>query len=219
MTQSDLDKFEKEMAESGANSQEADSDWPLRKIGNICDINPRSINDTDFIFDRIEYLEISNVADGYIVELEEYDIADAPSRAKRPVAEGQTVISTVRPRREHFVFMDDPSERLVVSTGFAVLYPKNTSEILPQYLYYAVTHPVFIDYLDANATGSAYPAVNLDIIREGVIPVPPVDTQESVVDTLGIFDAKIKKNMGEINKLKQMRNILISDVLPPDKMD
>ena len=82
-----------------------------------------------------------------------------------------------------------------------------------------MTHPVFIDYLDANATGSAYPAVNLDIIKKGVVPIPDWETQESIVSTLGIFDSKIKQNVKEIKKLRELRDILVPEILPPEKME
>lgn len=219
MTQSDLEKFTEEMRQSAEKSSGSENDWKLETIEDICILNPDSINDDSFDYDRIQYLEISNSGDGYIEELEEYKIEDAPSRAKRPISEGHSVISTVRPNREHYVFIEDPPENLVVSTGFAVLYPKNPDQIMPEYLYYAVTHPVFIDYLDANATGSAYPAVNLDIIKKGAVPIPEIETQKSIVTTLGVFDSKIKQNIEEIKKLRELRNILIPEVLPPEKME
>lgn len=219
MTQSDLEKFTEEMRQSTEQSSNSNNEWKLEKIEDVCLLNPGSINDDSFDYDTIQYLEISNSGDGYIQELEEYQIEDAPSRAKRTVSEGHSVISTVRPNREHYVFIEEPPENLVVSTGFAVLYPKNPDRIMPEYLYYAVTHPVFIDYLDANATGSAYPAVNLDIIKKGVIPTPDSGTQERIVNTLGVFDSKIKQNVKEIKKLRELRNILIPEVLPPEKME
>lgn len=219
MTQSDLEKFTEEMRQSTEQSSNSTNEWKLEKIEDVCLLNPGSINDDSFDYDTIRYLEISNSGDGYIEELEEYKIEDAPSRAKRTVSEGHSVISTVRPNREHYVFIENSPENMVVSTGFAVLYPKNPHQIMPEYLYYAVTHPVFIDYLDANATGSAYPAVNLDIIKKGVIPIPDTETQRSIVNTLGVFDSKIKQNIKEIKKLRELRNILIPEVLPPEKME
>jgi len=219
MTQSDLEKFTEKMEESVSGPSDSDGEWKLKNIEDVCILNPGSINDDSFGYEEIQYLEISNSGDGFIKELEEYNINDAPSRAKRTVSEGHSVISTVRPNREHYVFIEDAPENLVVSTGFAVLYPKNPDQILSKYLYYVLTHPVFIDYLDANATGSAYPAVNLDIIKKGVVPVPDRETQENIVDTLGVFDSKIKQNIKEIKKLREIRNILIPEVLPPEKME
>jgi len=220
MTQSDLETFSEKMRQSAGSTDGGDDEqWKLETIENVCIINPDSINDSSFTHSEIQYLEISNSGDGYIKGLEEYKIEEAPSRAKRTVSEGYSVISTVRPQREHYVFIESPPENLVVSTGFAVLYPKNPDELLPEYLYYAVTHPVFIDYLDANATGSAYPAVNLDILNKGVIAIPDTETQENIVDTLGVFDSKIKQNITEIKKLRELRNILIPEFLPPEKME
>lgn len=219
MTQSDLEKFTEEIRQGTEESSNNNNEWKLEAIEDVCVLNPGSINDDSFDYDTIRYLEISNSGDGYIKELENYKIKDAPSRAKRTVSEGHSVISTVRPNREHYVFIEDPPENLVVSTGFAVLCPKDPGQIMPEYLYYAVTHPVFIDYLDANATGSAYPAVNLDIIKKGVIPIPDTRTQKSIVNTLGLFDSKIKQNIKEIKKLRKLRSILIPEYLPPEKME
>lgn len=219
MTQSDLEKFTEEMRKSTDKQSTKNNEWQIETIEDVCNINPGSINDDDFDYDNIQYLEISNTGDGYIKELEDYKIEEAPSRAKRTVSGGQSVISTVRPGREHYVFIEDPPDNLVVSTGFTVLYPKNPDQVIPEYLYYAVTHPVFIDYLVGNATGSAYPAVNLDIIKKGVIPIPSRETQEHIVNTLGLFDSKIRHNIEEIKKLRELRDILIPELLPPEKME
>lgn len=215
MTQSDLEEFVKNMKDNTND----DDDWELRSVGDICELNPGSINDSDFDYDTIQYVEISNTGDGYIDGVEEYKLENAPSRAKRTVSDGDSVISTVRPSRNHYIFIEDPPENLVVSTGFAVLHPKNPNQVLPAYLYFVVSHPVFIDYLDANATGSAYPAVNLDIIKRGKIPVPPTNKQENIVKKVKIFDDKIKNNLEEIRKLRELRDILVPEVLPPEKME
>lgn len=214
MTQHGLDDFA-ETVETVQEEVEGSSDeWPRKTIEEVCQTNPGSINDAGFDYDEIQYLDISSTANGYIKELQTFSMEEAPSRAKRTVSTGDSVVSTVRPNRKHYVYIDDPPENLVVSTGFVVLRPKPTANLTNRYLYYAVTHPRFIDFLDANATGSAYPAANLGVVERGEIPIPPLEVQEQIGDVLGVLDRKVKHNLEGVKKLVELRDLLQPEVIP-----
>ena len=185
-----LEEFAEDLA--GENSLGSHS-WKMERIEDVCVINPSSIND-GFGYDEMKYLNISSTGKGYIQEYQHHNIDDAPSRAKRTVEAGDSVISTVRPGREQYVYMSDPDENVVVSTGFVVLRPKNTNELDSRFLYYAVTRPELIRYFESNATGSAYPAVNLSVVRDGKIPIPPIDKQKKIANALSNLDEKIAIN-------------------------
>lgn len=176
--------------------------WERKSISEVCDVNPRSINDREF--EEIEYIDISSVEDGYVVEKKLHSIEEAPSRAKRWVKSGDTVISRVRPGRRQFVYVENPSENTIVSSGFVVLRPKENVDLHPQYLYYATTSPRFIAFLEANATGSAYPATNISVIKDGKIPIPPQRVQKRIVEILAPLDDKRKLNFDIINDLAEL---------------
>jgi type I restriction enzyme S subunit len=118
---------------------------------------------------EIEYIDISGTSPRRIRETTRYAWHDAPSRARRVVRPGDTLISTVRPERRSLVFIATTRPNLIASTGFAVL---SHSGVAPTLLYRAATSDDAIAHFSSAATGSAYPAVHPDVIAawEFVLP-------------------------------------------------
>ncbi|MDZ5810561.1 restriction endonuclease subunit S [Halorubrum sp. AD140] len=195
---------------SGNMTDQNDS-WEKHSIQEVCEVNPDSVNSEGFQYDDMIYLTISNVGRGYISDTDHHLVSDAPSRAKRWVDEGDTVISTVRPGREQYTYIENPPENLVASTGFVVLRPKNSDKLLPRYLYYATTTPDFVKYMVVNATGSAYPSTNLSEIREGEIPIPPIQIQQQIVEILMPLGEKMSLNTQLMEKCEELAETIFGN--------
>ncbi|MBI2070280.1 MAG: restriction endonuclease subunit S [Elusimicrobia bacterium] len=168
-------------------------DWREASLGDVVEINP-DVVDKAWPFTHIRYIDISSVGEGMILEPpEQVPLSNAPSRAKRIVRQGDTVLSTVRPNRRSMFFVSKPEDDWVVSTGFAVLRPK-PEKIDPRYLYACVFHKRFTDYLVSVEKGAAYPAVLPEDIAEVPIPLPPLTEQRAIAHILGTLDDKIELN-------------------------
>lgn len=164
--------------------------WELCAVEDVCEINPSQIG-PDYPYSVIEYIDISSVSPRRLESVQMLPLKAAPSRAKRIVQEGDTIISTVRPNRRSFLYIKGAKPNTVVSTGFAVIRPR---EIDSRYAHYVLTSDPFIEHLTANATGSAYPAVSPEIIAKTLIPLPPKDEQKRIGEILGALDDKIELN-------------------------
>lgn len=173
------------------------------------DVLPESTH-AEYEFD---YLDISNVdGRGEIASLQRLRFRDAPSRARRIVSEGDTLISTVRTylRAIHFVARAHPN--LIASTGFAVLHP--VAGILPEFLWRVAQSKQFVDAVVAHSDGVGYPAINPDTL--GVLPLWfPAERVQSVIvafldrETAKI-DALIEKKERLITLLEEKRAALIN---------
>jgi len=115
----------------------------------------------------LRYVDISAVAQGKYEFPEPITWESAPGRARRALAYGDTVWSTVRPNRRSHALVLDSDPALVASTGLAVLTP-HAGRIAG--LYEATRRSEFTHYLESVAEGSAYPAVNADRFRDAPIP-------------------------------------------------
>lgn len=177
----------------------------IEALVNVALINPESVT-KGFPHEEIEYIDISSVGSGTLEGAVHYRLVDAPSRAKRLVSHGDTIVSTVRPNRRSFLFVKHPLPNLVVSTGFAVLRP--TTKIAPRFLYYTVSNQAFTDYLTANAKGAAYPAVDTETFERAEINVPPVDVQRKVAAILSAYDGLIESNTRRIETLEEMAQMI-----------
>ena len=88
---------------------------------NACTLGERGNPDFEF-----RYLDIGSVKTGRLAkELERLRFENAPSRARRVVRRGDTIISTVRTYLKAIWYVNEDAENLIASTGFAVLTPRS----------------------------------------------------------------------------------------------
>ena len=177
----------------------------VRALKELVEVNPETIR-KNYPYDKIEYIDIKSVGSGYLIETKLIPLSKAPSRARRLIKDGDTILSTVRPNRRSFLYIKKPKSNVVVSTGFAVLRAKEGVD--PRYLYYAITDQRFTDYLTLSAKGAAYPAVDTEIIKRGKIPIWPIDIQQKISSILSAYDDLIENNTRRIQILEEMAQLI-----------
>lgn len=139
--------------------------------------------DTDLDFE-MEYIDIGNVdSSGRISELASYRFEDAPSRARRRVRDGDVIISTVRTYLQAITQIHEPSDNLVVSTGFAVVRPR-PDRFDVRYCRFALQEPVFLAEVERRSVGVSYPAINAADLADVPISVHPLQSQRAIADYL-----------------------------------
>lgn len=160
---------------------------PLKHLARI---NARTLpDDTDPAFD-LRYLDIGAVGRGALLaEPEPMTFAVAPSRARRRVSPGDTLISTVRTYLRAVWPVVGPTEDLVVSTGFAVLSPGPQLE--PRYLGWVAQSDPFVEAIVARSVGVSYPAINPLEIGDISVSVPDGERQRLIADFLDAETARI----------------------------
>lgn len=180
------------------------------KLTEICRINQKTsepkklFGDSDFV-----YIDISSVENGTgLVDMSNViSTMNAPSRARRVIKNGDVLLSTVRPNLKAFAYAQNLPEKVLASTGFAVLTA--TDKILPKYIF----NLLFTDYLQeqmiARMGKGSYPSINQDDVEQLTIPLPSLELQKKLV-------AEAEKEQEVINANKQLIEIMeqkISDVL------
>ncbi len=150
---------------------EAPEGWRVGTLGEVAAFNARTLSRTDTLdADYIDYIEISQVMRGDIGEVTRYAFGSEPSRAKRRLTHGDTVISTVRPDRGAYFLCLNPTEALIASTGFAVMTAKEKDWA---FLFIAATQSRVVTELGRLADGGAYPAVRPEVIAGLPLALPP----------------------------------------------
>ncbi|NJB37795.1 restriction endonuclease subunit S [Croceivirga sp. JEA036] len=173
--------------------------WKTYKLGDLVEVNSNSIRKGDL--DWIHYIDIKSVGSGYYESPTKLDFKDAPSRARRLLLEGDTVISSVRPNLKSFFYANNLDENAIASTGFAVLTPKR---IEPRFLYYLTTNDNYIEYLVQSCTGSAYPAFGPKVITDSTVTIPSISEQKAIAGILSAIDDKIENNLAMNKTLEDM---------------
>jgi type I restriction enzyme S subunit len=166
--------------------------WQRVRLEEVADVNANTLRPPN-VPDRIGYVDIASVARGEIQKVEWQPFVDAPGRARRKVRDGSTIWSMVRPNRRSYALVLDPEDDLIVSTGFAVLDPRDISL---SYLYHFVTTDAFVGYLVNNTSGAAYPAVTGAAFERALILLPPKELDRK-------FDAVVEPMMRLINTMRR----------------
>lgn len=178
--------------------------WDAATLEKVCSLNPESWTARKHP-DQIEYVDLANVKAGDIENRASYSWDESPSRARRVLRSGDTIVGTVRPGNRSFALIAENG--LTGSTGFAALRP--SSEWLREFVYLAATSDDAIDRLTHLADGAAYPAVRPDVViaTEAVIPDKDVLKQFSAI-LKPLFD-RVAAARSEIAALSQLRDLLL----------
>jgi type I restriction enzyme S subunit len=153
--------------------------------------DPRRNPDTPFLYVDISVIDRSLKV---ITSAPEILGADAPSRARKEIREGDILVSTVRPNLNAVAVVPQHLDGQIASTGFCVLRP-NKSAIVGKYLFYFTTTPNFVGILCGKVRGAHYPAVSDSDVKEIELPLPTVSEQRRIVEILDQADALRKKRV------------------------
>ncbi|KQR84905.1 hypothetical protein ASG35_27785 [Burkholderia sp. Leaf177] len=189
------------------------SHWCIYPIKAVATINDESLpEDTEPDFE-LSYVDIGNVSLNRGIEgTEVLNFAEAPSRARRIARHGDVIISTVRTYLKAIAPIVNPPSNLIVSTGFAVIRPKQN--LSSAFAKYAMQSAAFIDEIISKSTGVSYPAINASDLGRMALPIPPLDEQAAISafldNTTKALDALIKIQNRANHLLKERRTALIS---------
>lgn len=186
--------------------------WEVNRLKYSVSINDETLSEATSPDYEFEYVDIGSVnsTDG-ISGTEFVVFENAPSRARRKVRNGDTIVSTVRTYLRAIAPIKNAPDNLIVSTGFAVVRPR---KVEPSFLGYALRESSFVESVVSRSTGVSYPAVNASEIGRIPIPLPPPTEQTAIAAYLdretGRIDELVGKKRELIERLKEKRTALIS---------
>jgi type I restriction enzyme S subunit len=187
---------------------------PLKRWAKINGCVLPETTDPDYVF---QYLDIGAVGTGFLTEQPELmQFGDAPSRARRVLKQGDTIISTVRTYLKAVYFVAGDQKDLIASTGFAVLTPN--PNVVPEYLSFIIQSNTFVERVMANSVGIAYPAIAETRLAALHLALPPTVSEQILMveyikrETQTIGEA-IRRAQLEIDLIREYRTRLISDVV------
>ena len=175
-----------------------------RNAGDYADLNPESWSARSAP-DEVVYVDLANTKWGVIEATETYPWADAPSRARRVVRHGDSLVGTVRPGNGSFTLIAD--EGYTASTGFAVLRPRR--RIYEELVYFAATSSYNITRLAHLADGAAYPAVRSTVVSATTTVLPSDIVVESFSKAVRPLTTRIAASRRESGRLAAQRDALL----------
>ena len=187
------------------------SEAPLKDVVTFCTDSLPENTSPDF---RFRYVDIGSVELGKgMTGFQEMSFSEAPSRARKRVRKGDTIVSTVRTYLKAIAHVDE-DKGLIVSTGFSVLRPKT---MLPRYLTYLMESNFVCDEIDKLSWGVSYPAISESLMGRIHAPIPPFSEQKIITkeldEELGMIDEASDTLEQQVRALERYRSSIINEAV------
>ena len=180
--------------------------WEVTVLGEIGNLNPEAWSKANRPA-CVEYVDLANTKWGVIESTQHFVWKDAPSRAKRVLRTGDTIVGTVRPGNGSYSLIGN--DGLTGSTGFAVLRPSHPH--FRELVYLSATALDNIERLAHRADGAAYPAVRPEIVAETEVAIPAYESRALgwFSKTVGPILDKMESVKAESRALAAQRDVLL----------
>lgn len=180
--------------------------WSQGSIADVANLNAKSWTAKNSP-QQVHYVDLANTKNGVIESVATYDFDESPSRARRVLCSGDTIIGTVRPNNKSYAFIGDTEYQLTGSTGFAVLSPKK--DYWMSYIYLATTNDAAINEYARLADGGAYPAIKPTVIADTKCAISTVDIAKKFWQLTEPMFKKIHQNRLQNKALERIRDNLL----------
>ncbi len=182
--------------------------WKTGTLAELCQLNPENWN-AKTLPESVRYVDLSGTKNGELIEVRILSGKEIPSRARRILRCGDTIIGTVRPGNRSFALIAE--QDLTASTGFAVLRASAQEQV--EFIYLAATSDSNIERLAHLADGGAYPAVRPEVVTQENIVIPDDEVLEVFHQHVQPLFLKISSNKNQSIGLTEIRNVLLPKLL------
>ena len=177
--------------------------WKTVRLGEVVSVDPEQLPSTtpaDYLFN---YIDLSSVNNGRIeLPTSTTQFSSAPSRARRVLKTGDVLLSTVRPLLKGFGILTSDAGPFVGSTGFAVLRGKRQEDA--RFVFECLFSSPVLRQMHARTTGSSYPALGADDVRDLRIPWPSISERDKI-------EALLTATTRELRLLEDSRSFLANE--------
>lgn len=181
----------------------------LKRVDQVADIAKDKRDpgkEPDEVFQYIDIAAV-DVVIGAIINPQDVEGSEAPSRARKVVRAFDILVSTCRPTRGAIAVVGAGLHNQIASTAFSVVRARD--DVNPFYLHYAFRLPSTLEQFRKWSTGSSYPAILDSDVEKTVIPVPDPQIQEEIAEKVM---ASIRERAKVINSANEKWAKTLSEI-------
>lgn len=187
--------------------------WETSSLGVLCE----STDSVDLRSEgnrTIEYVDVSSISRDYlqIETSSQHILKEAPGRARKRIFADDVIFATVRPTLLRTAIVPKELDSQVCSTAFCVLR-RDTKKVADRFIYYLVQRDQFVNQLADIETGASYPAVTDRMVKEQMVPMPPIAEQRDIVEILDAIDRKIDLHRRKRAVLEELFKALLHKLM------
>lgn len=183
----------KELFDSCLQNVFQNDQWEKKELGKVC-LKTNNIKWSNSNGNSYHYIDLTAVCrdELKILETNQINVENAPSRAKKIVKQGDIIFATTRPTLKRLTAIPEKYNNQICSTGFTVLRP-NPEKVISNFIFYSLLQESFMNRMEALQRGASYPAVTDSDVKGFLIPLPTIEEQKAIVDELDITKSETKK--------------------------
>ncbi len=163
----------------------------------------------------VNYIDTSALTLNDLTEIQRINPSEEklPTRARRKVASGDILYSTVRPNQNHYGLLYNPEPRTLASTAFAVIRPSDTA--LSPLIYLALTDEGITKSLQqvAETSTSTIPSIRPVDLEQIAVVVPADEYGNELVAQIEAAFKQIDCNKRESLELAALRDVLLPKLM------
>ena len=184
-----------------------EGEWEKHRLDEVAIVNPTTPEMPDCFY----YIDLESVSSGLLLKLKIVEKISAPSRAQRVVEKGDVLYQTVRPyQQNNYIVNDSFNLPIVASTGYAQIRTKHN----PQFLYSSLHTVRFLNEIMLRCTGSNYPAINSNNLKEISIYLPIQNEQDKIAHFMLLLNKRIEKQRQLVEALKLYKRGALFELFP-----
>ena len=175
----------------------------LKKLTEVCKIisghqfREKISNNTKGKYRILLYKDVK-VNEGIIDDI--ITRSDVKNLNKERILRKNDILVIARGYYPRAIFIPEVKEKIVVSSFFFIIRPKNNL-ILPQYIVWYLNSQQLRNYLDKTSTGTTIPHLKIGVLQNVKIPITPIDKQKKIMEFYNLWQRE-KKIYKKINQLK-----------------
>jgi len=186
--------------------------WEVKKLIEVCEINPKTVFNKKI--DKVKYVEMAAI-DENLKTIKYY--LDRPinkvSSGAPKFTNNDIIFARITPCTENgkIAFVENCKDICAGSTELHVLRPKK-DKILPHFLFYFIITPKIRNMAVASMIGSTgRQRVPAEFFHYLKIPLPPLETQQKIVEKLSAVQEYKKKLLDQKQKLQELLESVLNE--------
>ena len=193
-----------------ASIQEQQCSWPLIPLGELCSISAGGTpkrSQREYFGGGIPWVKIGDLTNDFVLQTEETLTDEGIANSSAKIFPKGTVLISI------FATIGRTSilgVEAATNQAIAGITPKNESQLLPEYLKYALDSKHA--WLNRQARGVAQPNINSKILKSLLVPPPPIEEQHRIVDILKRADSIRRLRKQAIDTARQLIPALFIDM-------
>jgi len=179
--------------------------WRVVRLGEVATLSTKAVDPANAGAKR--YIGLEHIEPGNI-RIQRWGKADDVRSSKTAFQQGDVLYGKLRPYLDKAVLAEWDG---ICSTDILVIKPQ--SSLLPEFLAYLVHTSQFIKYAISTTTGVNHPRTSWKALQKFPIPLPPLDEQRAIAETLLAVDRRIEAEESHKQALDALFRSLLHNLM------